>query len=110
MSEDTQAAIDVQRTTNDALLHLERLRRQVTTLGEAAFMAHARPQDARIAALESQLAEAKALLREVSYEGYRVTKDDLPRDELGSVPLRWFHRRDALLNHTPEPKETNSDD
>lgn len=57
-------------------------------------------------ALESQLAEAKALLREVYFERHGVPIPDLPRDLISLQSLDWLSRRNALLNPTHEPKET----
>lgn len=61
-------------------------------------------RDKRIAALEAENAEAKALLGELNLE-WLWRDDDDERGSYRSGP-RFAARRDALLNPTPEPKET----
>lgn len=64
------------------------------------------PLELRLAALEAQNAEAEALLREVALEGYLHLGDNSKLDDLALRALKWRDRRDALLNPTPESKET----
>jgi hypothetical protein len=66
--------------------------------------------DRRLAALEAENAEAKALLREIHPD-----RDFDPEYQLGPwrfayILETWFDRREALLGPNPEPKETADGD